>query len=166
LEYRKYHDAKFSDAVLVVTPYYNRPPQSGMLQHYLRVAKSALLPVILYNVPSRTGVDLLPETVAELARTDNIVAIKEASPQPGRIAELIRGAGDRITILVAMTLVVCGRSSRVRVALSQWRQILPRLRWPNCATWPVPVKQKQLHRLIHDCNLFMKRLQCKQIQYR
>lgn len=88
-----------ADAVLVVTPYYNRPPQAGMLQHYQLVANATSLPVILYNVPSRTGVDLLPETVAELAGTENIIAIKEASTKPGRVEELIRRAGDRITVL-------------------------------------------------------------------
>jgi 4-hydroxy-tetrahydrodipicolinate synthase len=88
-----------ADAALVVTPYYNRPPQAGLLAHYRAVADSASLPLILYNVPSRTGVDLLPDTVAELAQTDSIVAIKEASTEPGRITELIRKTGDRITVL-------------------------------------------------------------------
>ena len=88
-----------ADAVLVVTPYYNRPPQTGMLKHFQSVANATSLPVILYNVPSRTSVDLRPETVAELARTENIVAIKEASTEPGRMEELVRIAEGRITVL-------------------------------------------------------------------
>ncbi len=88
-----------ADAALVVTPYYNRPPQAGMLQHYRLVAESATLPLILYNVPSRTGVDLLPETVAVLAASENIVAIKEACTDSGRIEELIRRTGEEFTVL-------------------------------------------------------------------
>ena len=88
-----------ADAVLVVTPYYNRPPQRGMLEHFRIVASAADLPVILYNVPSRTSIDLHPETVEQLAAVENIVAIKEACVEPGRIAELVRRCDGQITVL-------------------------------------------------------------------
>lgn len=67
------------DACLLVTPYYNRPTQEGLYLHYKTVAESVAIPQILYNVPGRTGVDLLPETVARLSQLDNIVGIKEAT---------------------------------------------------------------------------------------
>lgn len=67
------------DACLLVTPYYNKPTQEGLYLHYKTVAESVVIPQILYNVPGRTGVDLLPETVGRLSRLDNIVGIKEAT---------------------------------------------------------------------------------------
>lgn len=74
-----------AEAVLVVTPYYNRPPQRGLALHYRRVADESPVPVVLYNVPSRTAVDLEPDTVLALAEHDNIVAIKEAVPEMERV---------------------------------------------------------------------------------
>lgn len=76
------------DGFLTVTPFYNKPMQKGMLAHFKHVAAATAKPVLLYNVPGRTGVDLLPETVAELATVDNIVGIKEATGSLGRLAEL------------------------------------------------------------------------------
>lgn len=76
------------DGFLTVTPFYNKPMQKGMLAHFQQVAAATTKPVLLYNVPGRTGVDLLPETVAELALTDNIVGIKEATGSLNRLTEL------------------------------------------------------------------------------
>lgn len=77
-----------ADAVLVVTPYYNKPSQEGLFRHYEAVAASTKLPVCLYNVPSRTGVNLLPETVARLSKIRTIVAIKEASGSVDQAAQI------------------------------------------------------------------------------
>jgi len=76
------------DAVMFVTPYYNKPPQEGLYRHFVAAANASAVPVILYNVPSRTGVDLLPPTVARLARHPQIVALKEATPLLSRAREL------------------------------------------------------------------------------
>ena len=77
-----------ADALLLVTPYYNKATQAGLIQHYRKIAESVRIPIILYNVPSRTGVNILPETAVELARTtENIIGIKEAS---GNIAQITR----------------------------------------------------------------------------
>jgi len=84
---------------LVVTPPYVRPTQQGLLRHYLAVAEQGGLPVVLYNVPARTGCDLLPETVAELAGHPNIVGIKEAVGDMARLKALLALQGDGFAIL-------------------------------------------------------------------
>lgn len=88
-----------ADGALVVTPYYNRPMQSGLLAHYHALADATSIPLVIYNVPSRTAVDILPETVAELAQRDEIVAIKEAVPDMARIKALIALCGQSLTVL-------------------------------------------------------------------
>jgi len=88
-----------ADATLQVTPYYNKPTQEGLYQHFKAIAKAVPLPQILYNVPSRTSVNMLPETVARLSELPEVVAIKEASGNIGQMAEIVRLAGDKITLL-------------------------------------------------------------------
>ena len=78
-----------ADCALIVTPYYNKPNQEGLYQHYMKIADSVEIPQILYNVPSRTACDLRPETVSRLSYHPNIVGIKEASDDPIRLNELI-----------------------------------------------------------------------------
>ncbi len=87
-----------ADAILVVTPYYNKATQKGLIQHFTAVADASTVPVILYNVPGRTGVNLLPKTVAELAKHPNIVAIKEATGNMAQMVELMSLCGDDIDV--------------------------------------------------------------------
>ena len=88
-----------ADATLQVTPYYNKPSQEGLFQHYKAIAQAVALPQVLYNVPGRTSINMLPETVARLADLPEIVAIKEASGNIGQMTEIVQLAGDKITLL-------------------------------------------------------------------
>jgi 4-hydroxy-tetrahydrodipicolinate synthase len=88
-----------ADAVLVVTPYYVKPPQSGLEAHYRAIADVSKVPVVLYNVPSRTAVDMLPATVERLSAHDRIVGVKEAVPDASRIEELCGRCGSGFSIL-------------------------------------------------------------------
>ncbi|MDT8438540.1 MAG: 4-hydroxy-tetrahydrodipicolinate synthase [Wenzhouxiangellaceae bacterium] len=113
-----------ADAVLVVTPYYNRPPQRGLAAHFRAVADASAVPVVLYNVPSRTACDLLPETVAELAAHPNIAAIKESVADMQRVrshraAGLAVASGDDPSALAALA---AGASGVISVAAN----IVPR----------------------------------------
>jgi len=88
-----------ANALLHVTPYYNRPNQEGLFRHFEAIAKSTKLPIVLYNVPTRTACDLLTDTVVRLAELDNIVAIKDATGNLVRGSELVAKCGDKISIL-------------------------------------------------------------------
>ena len=87
-----------ADAMLVVTPYYNKATQAGLIAHFSAIADKSDKPVMLYNVPSRTGCNMLPATVAELAKHPNIAAIKEASGNMAQIVELFARCGDQIDV--------------------------------------------------------------------
>jgi 4-hydroxy-tetrahydrodipicolinate synthase len=82
------------DACLLVVPYYNRPTQQGLWEHFKAIARSTALPCIIYNVPSRTVTNLAPDTLIKLSQIDNIVGVKEASGNFGQIAEIIQGARE------------------------------------------------------------------------
>ena len=87
-----------ADAVLVVTPYYNKATQGGLLKHFSMIADASEKPVIMYNVPTRTGCNLQPKTVIALAEHPNIVGLKEASGNMAQVVEIIAGCGDKLDI--------------------------------------------------------------------
>jgi 4-hydroxy-tetrahydrodipicolinate synthase len=93
--------------LLVVTPYYNKPTQHGMAAHFLRVADAVAVPIILYNVPGRTAVDLLPPTVIELSRHANICGIKEATGDMDRVKAIREGAGPDFDLLSGDDATCC-----------------------------------------------------------
>jgi len=99
LELTRASEAVGANALLHVTPYYNRPNQEGLFRHFEAIAKSTKLPIILYNVPSRTACDLLTDTVVRLADFDNVVGIKDATGNLVRGSELIARVGDRLAVL-------------------------------------------------------------------
>jgi len=109
-------------AALVVTPYYNKPPQEGLFRHFECTAKDGGLPIVLYNVPGRTGVDLLAPTVARLARVPGIVAVKEASGSAVRTLEIVEALEGRPFDILSgddalyLPLLACGAAGVVSVA--------------------------------------------------
>jgi 4-hydroxy-tetrahydrodipicolinate synthase len=89
-----------ADAVMLVCPYYNKPSQQGLLRHFLAAADAVSCPVVVYNIPGRSGVDILPETIEELCRrAENVVSVKEATGNVLRTQTLVRRLGDRISVL-------------------------------------------------------------------
>lgn len=98
IELSKYAESVGADALLIVTPYYNKTTQSGLITHYMEIAKNTALPIILYNVPSRTGINIEPEICLELSKIDNIVAIKEASGNISQVAKIASLCKDNLTI--------------------------------------------------------------------
>ena len=87
------------DACLLVTPYYNKPPQEGLYQHFKKVAESVDIPQLLYNVPGRTACDMLPETVGRLSELNNVVGIKEATGDLDRVRQLRRLCGENFDLI-------------------------------------------------------------------
>lgn len=112
IELTRHAKAAGADGALIITPYYNRPSPEGLYQHFKAVAEAVDIPIILYNVPSRTGVNMLPETVARCAAIKNIVGVKEATANLGQISEVIRlcpsdfvvMSGDDFTALPTIAL--------------------------------------------------------------
>lgn len=98
IEMSKYAEQEGADALLIVTPYYNKTTQSGLIAHYKKIAENVNIPIIVYNVPSRTGVNILPETCLELSKINNIVGIKEASGNISQIAKISSLCGDNFDI--------------------------------------------------------------------
>ncbi len=87
-----------ADAILSVTPYYNKATQKGLIMHYTEIAKAVDIPIILYNVPGRTGVNIQPDTLLKLSEIDNIVGIKEAGGNISQVAKIASLCGDKIAI--------------------------------------------------------------------
>jgi len=88
-----------ADGALIITPYYNKPTQKGLYLHFKKIAEEVDIPIVIYNVPSRTGVNLLPETLAELAEIKNIVGVKEASGNLEQMTSIVELCGEKITLL-------------------------------------------------------------------
>jgi len=109
-----------ADAALLVSPYYNKPTQEGLFLHHKAIAEAADIPQILYNVPGRTAVDMLPETIERLSHVKNIVAVKEATGDIARGEEVIRRVDGRIAVYsgddeTAYELILCGAKGNISV---------------------------------------------------
>lgn len=156
------------DGVMLVVPYYNKPCQNGLKAHFRAVAESTGLPIMLYNIPGRTGINLLPETVAELAQVSNIVAIKEASGNLDQVSQLLRlvpanfriySGDDSLTLpmlslgcygVVSVAAHIVGLQMKkmiesylagnIETAASLHRELIPVFKGLFITTNPVPVK--------------------------
>lgn len=122
-------------AALLVTPYYNKPTQEGLYLHHKKVAESVAIPQILYNVPGRTGCDMLPATVERLSHIPNIVGIKEATGDLQRGKEILNRCGERIALYsgddaTAMELIMMGAQGDISVTAN----VAPRLMHDLCAS--------------------------------
>ncbi len=110
-----------ADGALHITPYYNRPPQEGLFQHFRAIAESNSLPIILYNVPARTGVNMLPETVARLAEIKPIVGIKEAAGLLEQVSQIISLCPKNFVVLSgedALTLEILKRGGQGSISVT------------------------------------------------
>lgn len=122
IEYSIHAADSGADAILVITPYYNKPTQDGLIKHFELIANSADIPMVLYNVPSRTGVDMSIQTIAKLAKHPNIIGIKEATGSVSKATEIIKAtAEDDFTLLsgddiAALPLMAIGATGVISVA--------------------------------------------------
>lgn len=122
-----------ADACLLVTPYYNKPTQEGLYRHHRAIAEAVPIPQILYNVPGRTGCDMLPETVKRLAAIPNIVGIKEATGKVDRVREVLSQCGERMDVYsgedaIALDSILIG----ARGVISVTANAAPRLMHEMC----------------------------------
>jgi 4-hydroxy-tetrahydrodipicolinate synthase len=99
IDFAKHAKAAGADGTLVVTPYYNKPTQEGLFQHYRAFAESTPLPIVVYNVPGRTGINVEPSTIARLASIANIVGVKEASGNVSQMCEIVRAVPSGFLVL-------------------------------------------------------------------
>lgn len=109
-----------ADAILCITPYYNKPTQEGLFRHFEAITREVEIPIVAYNVPGRTGVNMLPQTVERLCDLPSVVAIKEASGDILQVSEIHRRCGDRLTILsgddaLTMPIITCGGKGVISV---------------------------------------------------
>ncbi len=123
-----------ADACLLVTPYYNKPTQEGLYQHFKKIAETVAIPQIVYNVPGRTAVDMLPETVARLSGIPNIVGIKEATGSLQRGQQIIEECGDKLDVYsgddaTAMELILLGAKGDISVTAN----VAPKAMHEMCA---------------------------------
>ena len=168
IEMTKYAESVGVDGALIVTPYYNKTTQAGLIEHYKVIAKKTKLPIILYSVPGRTGVNIIPETCLELSKIENIVAIKEASGNLSQIAEISNlckenlqiysGNDDQITAVLAVggigvisvlsnimpkythNIVENFLTGKTKEAIEAQLKVIPLVKALFCEVNPIPVK--------------------------
>lgn len=121
-----------ADALLVVTPYYNKPSPAGLLAHYRAIADAVDAPIVIYNVPGRTGLNMLPETILELAEDPRFVGVKEASGSLDQACEILRKRPERFAVLsgedsLALPITACGGDGVIAVVSNEAPELVSRL---------------------------------------
>jgi 4-hydroxy-tetrahydrodipicolinate synthase len=165
----RYAKSAGADGVLLISPYYNKPTQKGIYLHFKAIAEEVDIPIVLYNIASRTGINIEPDTVAKLAQIKNIVAIKEASGNLSQMAQIVKVCGDNIALISgddALTLPVLSiggigvisvvanivpaqtaqliklfEDGKIKEAREVYYQLLPLVKAMFIETNPGPVKQ-------------------------
>ncbi len=145
IDITKHAQKSGADAALLVAPYYNKPTQEGLYRHYKTVAEKVDMPIILYNVPGRTAVNILPSTVARLAEIENIVALKEATGDMKQASEILRLCGDKITVLsgddfTTLPLLALGGKGTISVTAN----VAPKAVSQMCSWWMKGQHEKAL----------------------
>jgi len=158
IEITKHAKRSGADAALLVAPYYNKPTQEGLFRHYKTIAEKVDMPIVLYNVPGRTAVNILPATVARLADVKNIVALKEATGDMKQVSEVIRLCGDRVTVLsgddfTTLPLMALGGKGTISVTAN----VAPKAVSQMCAWWMKGQQEKAraLHFKLEPLNAAM-----------
>lgn len=129
----RHAEAAGADGALLICPYYNRPSQAGLIEHFTVVAQATSLPIVMYNIPKRTGVNMAPETVAALSRVPNIVGLKQASGDLDQVNEILRLAEPGFAVLSgdgSLTFPICclggtgGILADAHVRPGEWRRMV------------------------------------------
>ena len=152
VELAKEVEALGPDGLLVVTPYYTKPTPDGLFAHYREVARATRLPIVVYNVPGRTGVNVTPATLARLARIDRVIAVKEASGDISQMAEIFQVVPDDFVVLsgddgITLPLFALGGAGVISVVSNEVPYAMSRLA-SLCMEWDYPAAQK-MHRRLH-----------------
>ena len=152
VELAKEVEALGPDGLLVVTPYYNKPTPDGLFAHYREVERATRLPIVVYNVPGRTGVNVTPATLARLARIDRVIAVKEASGDISQMAQIFQVVPDDFVVLsgddgITLPLFALGGAGVISVVSNEVPYAMSRLA-SLCMEWDYPAAQK-MHRRIH-----------------
>jgi 4-hydroxy-tetrahydrodipicolinate synthase len=121
-----------ANGILSVAPYYNKPTQEGLWQHFKAISESVSLPIVLYNIQGRTGVNIEPATIARLAEIENIVGVKEASGNISQMAEILNRSPDRFTVLsgddaITLPLIALGGQGIISVVSNQIPRVMTEL---------------------------------------
>ena len=139
IEFTKWAESIGVDGALIVTPYYNKTTQDGLIAHYSAIAKNTNLPIILYSVPGRTGVNILPATCKKLAEIPNIVAIKEASGNLSQIAEISNLCKDELYIYSGNDDQIL-LNGKIDEAINAQLKAIPLIKALFCEVNPIPIK--------------------------
>ena len=133
VEMSKYAESVGVDGLLIINPYYNKTSAKGLIAHFKKIAEAVTTPIVVYNVPSRTGMNITPNALLELSKLENIVAVKEASGNISQIAEIKYLCGDNLDIY-------SGNDNEIKASQDLFLKTIPLTNACFCETNPIPIK--------------------------